>query len=700
MEIIFKSPSGKTGRIPANNKEAIIELLQKGYNLDEDPTFKSPSGKTGRIPANNKEAIIELLQKGYNFEPPKKTPKVEEKGFLNSLADEAKMINATLGRSLDDFTNLPANLLQMGYGGFKKGIDSLGNNAELGANPELGISADDISRMQQSDPSYNPFNKENTLGQIARIPNTIFNKTAEGIGSLTGMEDNKYYNDDRAYEENLENANLLKKLVHGGIYYGAPGALTRLPFQGLANAAKFGAVSTGIQQATGANPIVADIVTALDPIGKAKKIGKIARSPIENIIYPLAKRKVGDIDVDAVETSARLLGDNTASIDNFRTGEGLDSLSSNLAHIGSRGYKNQQANSLNAFNSKLDEIGQNIGGTSQELKEVYTPLYERVKKEAAEFPSQRLDEYTEFLEKIKKNVDTPNKTGTTEGEIYNDTNSQLSDFYGKEYIETADKIKQIPKPIEVPQIIKMIQNNNEKLGDKYYKGKPFISDTTKHSNYLKESNLVLDKILKKILPKETYQTLKEANETFGQGKSRDSFEKLLDPTFDYAGNRLKIDKTARMLNTPKDIKVLKALAKKEDHPKLDDLAKISQRIYKTNARNAGRTGSGQTNTGEEVAYEAAKAAIETAITGKTPTGIVPLITRYTYGQVMGDLMVSPKFRDYMIRVSKNPKDTQAKLAMDAMIQKKTGLTTKQLSTILARDSVNKLTIDKNEESGK
>jgi hypothetical protein len=38
--------------------------------------------------------------------------------------------------------------------------------------------------------------------------------------------------------------------------------------------------------------------------------------------------------------------------------------------------------------------------------------------------------------------------------------------------------------------------------------------------------------------------------------------------------------------------------------------------------------------------------------------------------------------------------------MNAMIQKRTGLTTKQLSTILARDSVNKLTIDKNEESGK
>jgi hypothetical protein len=684
--INFNDSKGRTIKVPLDKKDDIIYFLQKGYDYDKSfgaINFNDSKGRTIKVPLDKKDDIIYFLQKGYDF-----TPIEEERGLL----DKTKNIGKHFVSGSTNMLDAILDLAELGTNNPTPNVQSIG---DMSFSPDLGLL--DIKSV----------NKDN-IDNIPQAPN-IFSK--ENFGRVTDYSQRKA----NEYGINLvpetENLGMVEQaLATGANFIGGSlipgmgivgkGMNAGKAFNTAKNIGMFGAGS-GIYQNLGVNPIVADLLTAgMNPLNAPKTIGKVVKNPKESIVYPLARRKVGDIDADAAETSARLLGDNTASLDNFRTGEGLDSLSSNLAHIGSRGYKNQQANSLNAFNSKLDEIGQNIGGTSQELKEVYTPLYERVKKEAAEVPSQRLDEYTEFLEKIKKDVDTPNKIGTTEGEIYNDTNSQLSDFYGKEYIETADKIKQIPKPIEAPQIIKMIQNNNEKLGGKYYKGKPFISDATKHSNYLKESNLVLDKILEKILPKETYQTLKEANKTVGQGKSRDSFERLLDPTFDYAGNRLKIDKTARMLNTPKDIKALKALAKKEDHPILDDLAKISQRIYKTNAKNAGRTGSGQTKTGEEVAYEAAKAAIETAITGKTPTGILPLVTRYTYGQVMGDLMVSPKFRDYMIRVSKNPKDTQAKLAMNAMIQKKTGLTTKQLSTIIARDSVNKLTIDKNEESGK
>jgi thiaminase len=339
---------------------------------------------------------------------------------------------------------------------------------------------------------------------------------------------------------------------------------------------------------------------------------------------------------------------------------------------------------------------------TEESKRLELEQNENIKKiisannETKNFKEKGITEFENLLKKLNIQAKEPAKN-KLKTESYDYPDYYFDNNYAQSPIDY--EVSALPREVSPSEVIIMRQNNNEDLRG-FYKNKPHIQDATVYSNYLGDFNKKLDEALKKMLPPKAYEDLNEANKAFGQGQSRDNFEKLLDPMFDYAGNRVKIDKVARMLNTPKDIKNLKALAKKEDHGTLDDLGKIGQRVYKTNARNAGRTGSGQTKTGEEVAYEAAKAAIETAITGKTPTGILPLVTRYTYGQVMGDLMVSPKFRDYMIRVSKNPKDTQAKLAMNAMIQKRTGLTTKQLSTILARDSVNKLTIDKNEESGK
>ena len=646
------------------------------------------------------ENYVENAKKN-GFKPFDNQTQKEEKGFWSSLGDEANMIDATLGRSINDFTNLPANLLQMGYAGFKKGIDSLGNNAELGANPELGISADDISRMQQSDPSYNPFDKENTLGQLARIPNTAFNKTADGIGSLTGMGDNKYYNDDRAYEENLENANPFKKAAHKAIDYGVLGGITKAPIKA---AAKFGAGSSiyeqGLEKIGFKNPIVADLLTAVkNPLDAARSSAKMLKNPKEKILYPLGNKVFlgKKFNVDKAEIGKELLGDNNYAANMFTEGSNRPT-DYYLRNLGGENYLQKQKNADLELQNIINKIGENIGLNSNEklLQQQIQDLYSSA-REGVQGTLTTPKNVKEYIQ----NQNTTTFKPTTKAEQPSDSMIEAKKLIDNLHNYSDDRL------IEVEKLINEFIARNEDLGAYYDKNSNLLKKKDIQYKILKGTkNAIAQDIKEAGEGTKWFGDLEKGKELIAKGYNRDKHDKHYHSTVDYSTGDTRLSNLSKKLNDPEQRKRGDSLIANElDQQKIDKLAELTQFITK-NKKAADINPSGTTAANKK--WFSTLSALGTLISipqaiathSALPlSGLSPFAIK-KLGEASGNLMSDPKFLDYAIKVAKSPKNKQAQLSLDAMIQKKTGLTTRQLSTILARDSVNKLTIDKNEESGK